>query len=73
MGEIPRSFAPRDDQLEMNNTNNLRLHLIRLTHRANYSTARDDTAPQVRKEFTAKAGEVVELGDLRIDHPRFAY
>jgi RNA polymerase sigma factor (sigma-70 family) len=33
------------------------------------TTARDPTGPLVRKEFTVKPGETVDLGDIRIEKP----
>ena len=33
------------------------------------TTSRDPTGPQVRREFTAKSGETLDLGDIRIDRP----
>jgi hypothetical protein len=34
-----------------------------------YSTVRDPDGAQVRKEFTVKPGETVDLGDIRIEKP----
>jgi hypothetical protein len=33
------------------------------------TTVRDASGPQVRKEFTVKAGETIDLGDIRIQNP----
>jgi hypothetical protein len=33
------------------------------------STLRDPSGPQVRKEFTVKPGEALDLGDIRIEKP----
>jgi len=34
------------------------------------STARDPAGPQVRKEFTARPGETLDLGEIRIEKPQ---
>ncbi len=39
-------------------------------HIADRTTVRDPAGPQLRKEFTVKPGETVDLGDIRIEKPR---
>lgn len=34
-----------------------------------YTTARDPAGVQLRKEFTVKPGEALDLGDIRIEKP----
>jgi len=34
------------------------------------TTARDPAGPQVRKEFTVKPGETLDLGEIRIEKPQ---
>ena len=38
-----------------------------------YTTARDEVGPQIRKEFSVKPGEDVELGDILIEKPQIGY
>ncbi len=33
------------------------------------TTLREPSGPQVRKEFTVKAGQTIDLGDIRIQNP----